>query len=191
MRIAHVIKIVHHVLQVSIHFSFEKAAPRKTLLQHQQIKSARGWDGQCRWCPRSNDGGSSHCHDPGSLSISARNRSSSRTPELSYGTCSDSCSITPPDVSTMDIKSILEKLLLVLGITDVNVDTCSNDVTNATMHLRNFAKAVNQTNPGLAVSELAMTLTSISTSVNDCNLPEIQIKLDALASSFIMQTSPR
>lgn len=50
------------------------------------------------------------------------------------------------------------------------------------MHLRNFASAVNQSNPGLAVSELASSLSSISTSVNDCNLPEIKIKLDALAA---------
>ena len=145
--------------------------------------TASGWDGQCRWCPKSNDGGSSHCHDPASL-FNKCSKSEQVTNPMNCPTepAPAPTPVTPPDISTMNIKSILEKLLFVLGITDVDVDTCSNDVTNATTHLRDFAKAVNQSNPGLAVSELSMTLTSISTSVNDCNLPEIQMKLDALAA---------
>ena len=167
------------------------AGKNKTRRKHTRRKhttnttttTARGWDGQCRWCPRSNDGGTSHCHDPGSLYDKCSKSELVTNPmNCPTGPAPAPTPVTPPDVSTMDIKSILEKLLLVLGITDVNVDTCSNDVTNATMHLRNFEAAVNQSNPGLAVSELAMTLTSISTSVNDCNLSEIQIKLDALAA---------
>lgn len=61
----------HHTFRtfksLRVFFFFSSFSAKLHLTSFSKTKTAKGWDGQCRWCPRANDGGTSHCHDPASL----------------------------------------------------------------------------------------------------------------------------
>merc|ERR1712166_694432 len=133
----------------------------------------------CRWCPKENG---RNCHAEGSM----------------YDTCSSSEIITSPSKcasppapsppapvpkSSLPEK-VLAELFKLLGITDVDAATCVNDVGGAEGYLKAFAQDVTGKNFSLAVDDLSRGLSSLSSSVADCGLTEVQAKIDMLAASI-------
>jgi len=115
-----------------------------------------------------------------------------------YDTCSSSEIITSPSKcasppapsppapvpkSSLPEK-VLAELFKLLGITDVDAATCVNDVGGAEGYLKAFAQDVTGKNFSLAVDDLSRGLSSLSSSVADCGLTEVQAKIDMLAASI-------
>jgi hypothetical protein len=115
-----------------------------------------------------------------------------------YDTCSSSEVITsaskcpstptpsppaPVPKSTLPEK-ILAELFKLLKITDVDAATCVNDVGGAEVYLKAFAQDIAGKNFSLALDDLSRGLSSLSTSVADCGVVEVQAKIDMLAASI-------
>jgi len=115
-----------------------------------------------------------------------------------YDTCSSSEIITeaskcpstptpsppaPVPKSTLPEK-ILTELFKLLKITDVDAATCVNDVGGAESYLKAFAQDIAGKNFSLAIDDLSRGLSSLSTSVADCGVVEVQAKIDMLAASI-------
>lgn len=85
------------------------------------------------------------------------------------------------DTSKLDPVALLQKLFSVLGI-QADASTCVKDVGDSTRFLRDFASDATHGNATRAVRDLSFALSALSSSVNDCNVPQLQAKLDALAA---------
>lgn len=71
-----------------------------------------------------------------------------------------------------------------LKITDVNVETCADDIGNAGVFLKDFAEDVKLLHIDAAAADLSSSISSLSTAVSECNIPEVTTKLDALAAAI-------
>jgi len=100
--------------------------------------------------------------------------------------CPDTPAPSPaPPVPKSDVaEKVVAELFKLLGITDVDAQTCVNDVGGADVFFRDFAQDVSGKNYTLAVSDLARALSALSTSVSDCGVTEVQAKIDMLAASI-------
>lgn len=83
--------------------------------------------------------------------------------------------------TTTDVPRVVSLLFKVLGIKDVDLTSCMNDVKGADISLKNFASAVETKNYKSAVGFLSTGISQISSSVTDCGVKEINLKLDSLA----------
>lgn len=91
---------------------------------------------------------------------------------------------TPAKKAGPNVLDIVKELLKILQITDVDAETCVEDVGNAGVFLKDFGDDVKSKNYGTAGRDLASAISSLSTAVSDCKIQEIQTKLDALAAAI-------
>jgi hypothetical protein len=133
----------------------------------------------CRWCPKED---SAACHDEGSL----YNTCSSSEQITDKDKCPDSPAPSPPPPVPKSslVEKIMAELFKLLKITDVDAQTCVNDVGGAEVFLRDFAQDIAGKNYSLAMGDLARGLSGLSTSVAGCGLTEVQAKIDLLAASI-------
>lgn len=83
-----------------------------------------------------------------------------------------------------DTIKILTALYKALGLSTSTVQQCVNDVGNAGVYFKDFAADVKAGHVDAAALDLASAISSLSTSVSDCNVPGLTLKLDALAAAI-------
>lgn len=157
----------------------------KTFDECHDCTEASTWTGlgyNCRWCP-TNGGG---CHAIGSLfnpcSKSENIYDTDQCPALST-TFLTTLAPTPPRTKG-ELQQIMEKLFSVLKITDIDVDSCVQDESGAFQALKDFGGDFKSAQYLPAVKDLARAISAASNAVGSCGLPEVQQKLDVLASSI-------
>jgi len=79
--------------------------------------------------------------------------------------------------------TVLKLLFKLMGVNDVDPATCVGGVSAASLQLKNFEQEVKTKNLNEAVGSLSKAISSLSSSVSDCGVKEINLKLDALAAA--------
>jgi hypothetical protein len=91
--------------------------------------------------------------------------------------------VTNAAASIITPKLVFEELEK-LGVIDANVDACVDDTVNIDKYFHAFATDASSKDFSSALTDLNLGLSSLSTSINDCNLAGAQAKLDSLAAAI-------
>jgi len=144
--------------------------------------SAVSWlpGSKCRWCPK--DGG---CHDAGDVVWNHCHVWENIKKPQQCGSQPSPPVFPPqpePTPETNDfVDGVLKALFKHLQITDVDTSKCANDVGGAKIFLHYFAQDVDSHQWGSASVHLSRAISSLSTSVADCGIVEVQHKLDTFS----------
>jgi len=88
------------------------------------------------------------------------------------------------EIPTPDAATILNVVFKLLGVSGVDTQTCVKDISGSGHEFKDFAQDFEGKNYTTAVISLGRAISSLSSSVKDCGVPQVQARLDALAAAI-------